>query len=151
MKRNFTNNFFENTILLILVLIIVIALVFNIKNNGFNFSSGISSEIKKNKTVYSKPTISKPINGNLKSFTLIEVKKHNSSSDCLVILNKKVYNLTPLVFKILSSKLKNIKDVSDFCGKDDSRQLARFFPQNNPSSKNQINNFLNSFLVGIIN
>jgi cytochrome b involved in lipid metabolism len=82
------------------------------------------------------------INQSQFSLTGQEVAKHNQASDCWMIVNNKVYDLTPLVYSHSGGSSTIIPD----CGKDGSKGFNTKYGQGYHSSN--ANSILSSFYIG---
>ena len=90
------------------------------------------------------PAIATPANAAqpaVKTYTMAQVKAHNSASDCWTVVNKKVYDVTRWVGRHPGGK----SAILSLCGKDGSRAfLGQHGGQGEPTS------VLKSFKIGTL-
>lgn len=83
--------------------------------------------------------------GQVSTLSLTEIAKHNKSSDCWLLINNKVYNVSSYI----SAHPGGAGTIISSCGKE-STQLYNTKGGNNPHSSNA-NNMLAAYYVGNLN
>lgn len=90
-------------------------------------------------------TITSPTNNSTEktsnTYTLDEVKKHNSSSDCWLIINNSVYNVTSFIPKHPGGK-----DILKGCGKD----ATSLFNNEDEHQEKNAASYLPDYLIGTV-
>lgn len=85
---------------------------------------------------------SQPIpDGMSKSYTLDEVSLHNSASDCWLVINNNVYNVTSFIPKHPGGK-----DIIKGCGKD----ATSMFNRENEHQEKNASQYLPDYLIGTL-
>ena len=137
----FKINFSENVLLFALAILIAVFSVILSKMIFFPKTENNIKVIKKTATV---------TNNSLKTFTVIEVEKHNTPNNCFVIVNKNVYNAISVLPIIKNMKIPNLKIPENPCGKDDTEMFNLLLKQY-PFYSEEIKNYLKTYLVGKLN
>jgi cytochrome b involved in lipid metabolism len=84
--------------------------------------------------------------GGIMVLDLIEVAKHNTNTNCWIIVNSKVYNIS----NYASSHPGGTRNILDYCGKEATRAFDTKGGEGQPHSTSA-NNMLDQFLVGNLN
>ena len=120
------------------VILVLIILPFSI----FFLSSGVSSQNTSSTTSSSKSVTSSKSASVSKGLTLSEVAKHNTESDCYMIVNSKVYDVTTYLPYHPGGAYRIIQ----YCGKDGTVAFDTKGGQGQHS--NRAGNDLSSLYVG---
>jgi cytochrome b involved in lipid metabolism len=109
----------------------------------FRYNKSINSPYKADHINSSALKVNTSINQEKINLTLTEVQKHNSSSDCWVIDNNKVYNVT----KYLNLHPGGVNEIVSFCGKDMTAAYDTKGDKNKPHST-RADQTLQQYLIG---
>mgnify|MGYP006339275305 FL=1 len=120
------------------VILVLIILPFSI----FFLSSGVSSQNTSSTTSSSKSVTSSKSASVSKGLTLSEVAKHNTESDCYMIVNSKVYDVTAY----LPYHPGGASRIIQYCGQDGTQALETKGGEGQHS--NRAGNDLSSLFVG---
>lgn len=132
----------------LLVLVVLFAVLFigggwyllNYKNT--NQSNNISST----ESTATSPTNDQNTNNNSEkngnTYSMDEVKTHNSSTDCWLIINNNVYNVTSFIPKHPGGK-----DIIKGCGKD----ATSLFNNEDEHQEKNAASYLPDYLIGTLN
>lgn len=134
----------KNTII-ILVIIIVIALLIVV----FGFSKGVFAPSTTDLTgLPQTTTTTTTTTTTMSNFSLVDVAKHNSTSDCWLVINKKVYDVSKYLG--LDIHPAGSGAIIPYCGKDATVAFeTRNKPTPQPHSGNA-QNILNDYYIGDI-
>ena len=80
------------------------------------------------------------------ALTSVEVAKHNTNSDCWIIVSSKVYNIS----NYASSHPGGTRNITNYCGKESTNAFDTKGGNGNPHSTSA-NNMLNQYFVGNLN
>jgi cytochrome b involved in lipid metabolism len=86
-----------------------------------------------------------PLNSTSVNLSVAEIAKHNSKSDCWMIINNKVYNLT----NFINFHPGGAGVITPYCGKDGSIGFAT--KDRGQSHSSRADNLLNSYYLGDLN
>ncbi len=119
--------------------ILTAGLVFYQNNKGSNLNTGLANQNK-------VKDITNLVSSGITTLDSIEVSKHNSISDCWIIVNNKVYDIS----NYASSHPGGTRNIADSCGKESTRSYDTKGGAGNSHSPSA-NTLLSKYYLGNLN
>lgn len=115
------------------------------QNNTKQPSNNTNSATPASNTETAKPSSQSGSSQGSKTYTISDVAKRNTESNCWLIINNKVYDVTSYINQHPGGAIR----ITDYCGKEATQAFATQGGEGQHSPNTS--SILNTYLIGIIN